>query len=493
MNNSLSRPDYRTTLNYADATNADIIDTVERNFPKAVEQTREFAKRFKGGSAKETAYNIWKFEKDHITYSKDPHDRQLIRLPSRFIHDGDGDCKSYALTAAALLHNNGLPVRFRYASYKPLNPIPSHVYVVTKDEQGRDIIVDGVYKYFDGEKKPSHIIDHPMNVYTLSDDVSGNRSVANRLAKRRARRKKKMRGSLQDNIKKKEYLRRLYGRHFRGQSLSELIEGIECCAEVHGMDGIYGKKKKKGFLRKIGKSLKKVGKAVKKLKPGQALKKISLAPGRRAYRTLVSINFGGLAKKLKRANDRDKAALQKKWKKIGGDYNALMKSVKKGYNHWAKKHKKQAMAGLYGVDLPILTKEAYAMGYVDDNTIGAAPLALPAILAAAAPIIAALVPILKKHDDPKDAADGAAGGETPAEKILSFAKDAVETYNTATGSGYGPGGGGASYDDPTDPKNEDEFSADEGESDEPASSSFKIAPVLLFGGAAVALYLVNKK
>ena len=171
---TLPRPDGKNRFEYGDAINSDIITVLEKNFPKGVEQTKSFAKQFEADSRIASAKKVWDFLKSHITYVKDSHNAQNIKLPSRFIKDGTGDCKSYSLTAASLLSNLGIPVSFRYSNYNSdSGRIPTHVYVVAKDEQGRNIIVDGVWKYFNNEKTPHHKFDHPMKVYTLSDDVSG--------------------------------------------------------------------------------------------------------------------------------------------------------------------------------------------------------------------------------------------------------------------------------------------------------------------------------
>jgi hypothetical protein len=169
---TLPKPDYKKVFEYGDAMNGDIITVLEKNFPRAVEQTKEFARQFETGSRIASAKKVWEFLKSHITYLKDSHDAQQIKLPSRFIKDGTGDCKSYSLTAASLLANLGIPVSFRYGNYGS-GTVPTHVYVVAKDENGHNIIVDGVWKYFNSEKIPNYKFDHPMNVYTLSDDVSG--------------------------------------------------------------------------------------------------------------------------------------------------------------------------------------------------------------------------------------------------------------------------------------------------------------------------------
>ncbi len=308
----LPQPQYISRLNHADAINSDIIQAIDSNFKTAVEQTKSFAQQFKSDTARQTAYKVWQFLRQHIKYKKDDGSAQLIRLPARFIADGKGDCKSYSLTAAAILANLGLPVAFRYASYS-VSPIPSHVYVVTKDADGREIIVDGVWRYFDSEKRPAYKYDKVMKVYTLSG-----------------------------------------------------IEGTD--DEING--GI-GKRKRGGFFKRA-----------LNLK-----KKLALAPSRKSFRILVSLNLFGLAKKLKRLNDRRPGKLKSFWEKtFGGKYSELMKSVKKGYNRWAKKHKKVKMAGI---------GEVYEE--VTMTGIGVAPAALIAVVAAAAPIVGALVKLMKKE------------------------------------------------------------------------------------------------
>jgi len=474
MSNALPAPQNKKTLNVSDAINADIIDTLAENFPIAVKQTEQFAKQFKGASRRQTAYNVWKLLREHVYYTKDDKDSQLIRLPARFLSDETGDCKSFALTAAALLANNRMPVRFRYANYKPtLGKTPSHVYAVTEDESGKDIIVDGVYSYFDAEKKPHFEFDKPMNVYTLSDEVEDVAALPMAVSLARLRRKK----ALMKRLHRKHF-------HFKGRSLSEVIEGIEDCAEV---EGIFGKRKKKGnIFKRIGKGIKKVGKKLKKLQPGKLLKKIGLAPGRRAFRTLVSLNANGLAYKLKRTFDKDPKSLENKWKKLGGDMSALKKSIKVGYNHWAKKHKKAPMNGIYGCDLPYMQHEAKSMGLCGtDDGIG---VAVAALLAAAAPVLIALLPLLKQHDD----GQGAEGGEASSDSLLNMATDAVKEYNAAA---YDSGEGAEAMlttDDPTDPESAEKFATQADESDEP-STNFSLSPIVIIAILFVVFLLFKKK
>lgn len=164
----LPLPDYRKTLLVGDAVNSDIIWGIHSYFKAAKDQTKEFARRFAGGSIEDQCFRVWKYVRESIRYKRDPFDAQLIRMPSRFVFDAEGDCKSYSLFIASVLSNLGIPVSFRYASYRKSDSTPSHVYVVARDTDGKKIIVDGVYHLFNDEKSPEYYKDYPMNVYALS-------------------------------------------------------------------------------------------------------------------------------------------------------------------------------------------------------------------------------------------------------------------------------------------------------------------------------------
>ena len=108
-----------------DALNNDIIQAIHNLYKTGLLQTRDYAKNFKAGSRMQTAKNVWDFMKRKITYKRDPNHKQMIRLPNRFVNDADGDCKSFALFAASILGNLGMPVTFRYAGYRDDSNIPT--------------------------------------------------------------------------------------------------------------------------------------------------------------------------------------------------------------------------------------------------------------------------------------------------------------------------------------------------------------------------------
>ena len=141
----------RIRVNYSDGYNEDIIKVLEQDFPEARSEVKLFHKNFEGNTLEDTSHNVWKYLKKHIDYKADGWS-QDIRLPARLIEDGTGDCKSYALLAAAIMSYYA-PVGFRYASYDRWNKTPSHVYCIVKQPGShRPIIIDGVWDYFNSEK-----------------------------------------------------------------------------------------------------------------------------------------------------------------------------------------------------------------------------------------------------------------------------------------------------------------------------------------------------
>lgn len=387
---TLPTPNYRNKLEIADALNQDIRDVIEKNFPIAVSQTKEFAKQFKGKNDYDSAYKIWKFLKEHITYEKDDSDEQMVRLPSRFVHDGHGDCKSYASFAASILANLGMPVAFRYASYTN-SQIPSHVYAVTKDENGKEIIIDGVWKYFNSEKKPRYKFDSVMKVYTLS--------------------------GVEEDI---------------GFSIN---------------------------LKKLAKQAKGAGKLFKKL---------GLSLPRRSYRTMVALNVHGMATKLDRMMKKDPNSVKRMWEKMGGKMSELLKSINAG----KKKHHILGIEGIHG-------------------DIGVLP-AVAAAIAAAAPIIVALAPILRKAGVDKEVPMVNAAGdpvidpktgkqmmqESSLDKIIDDAGAAADKLGLKKFNAL---------------EELDKGTADPEKGKNDAPGGFQLSPIVLIGGAGLLFLLLRKK
>jgi len=159
---NLAKPNQNITFKVG-ATNFELQRAIEAALPAAVAQTKDLAKKFKGSTEKETCSKIFNFLMSDITYKVDG-DNQKIKLPSAFLRERSGDCKSYSLFTAAILSNLKIPFSFTYASYNPTDKTPEHIYVTTKN----GCIIDAVYGKFNAEKKPCYKFQKTMNISYIS-------------------------------------------------------------------------------------------------------------------------------------------------------------------------------------------------------------------------------------------------------------------------------------------------------------------------------------
>jgi hypothetical protein len=179
----------------------------------------------------------------------------------------------------------------------------------------------------------------------------------------------------------------------------------------------------------------------KKGKGKGKLKKIALSPARNAFLGLVKLNAKGLAKKLAKAIAKDENKVKDFWvKKLGGNFNKLKTAIAVG-------SKRKALGNQFE---PLSGPEVIAF------------------LAAAAPIIAAIVPLLKSII-------GKEGGST------EDGSDLLTDIEKNTGEKMPP--------DPTDPQHADKY-----DKDEDKGGIFGIpTPVLIGGGLLAAFLLLRKK
>lgn len=357
--NKMPRVSGLNRLEQQDAFNSDIINTIHKNLPTAVDQVKNIASRFKGNSRIATAQKIWDFLKTQIKYQKDPAGVQLVRLPNRFLKDGTGDCKSYSLFTGAVLSALGIPFSFRYTSYVPGSTIPTHIYVVTKNEAGQELIIDAVYSKFNAEKPFQYKKDVPMNVYTLSGVSSDSIHMADVISE-------VISGFTPDEI----------------QAASRGIDILQNKGGVYGPDDVADIGSLKSIVKKVADKVKAAPKAVVTAvkNVAKAGAKVVAAAPRNAFLLLVRLNVRNMAKALySRKNDNK---LKNAWENLGGDFSALIKAAEEG-------SKKKPILG--------------------NDEIGE-PATVSAALASAASIIAALAPFLTVLTDKKAAPAAAAPG-----------------------------------------------------------------------------------
>jgi hypothetical protein len=145
----------------------DIIDQVLSQHTENRKQAKKIAYLFDGGSAYETAKNIWNFLKYEVPYSVEASNKQSTKTLSRIVYDAikndKNDCKHYAGFTGSILEALGYPFKYRFAGYSEYINVPTHVYCVTGNT-----VCDAVLNSFDTEKPYKLKIDKDMSLYKLS-------------------------------------------------------------------------------------------------------------------------------------------------------------------------------------------------------------------------------------------------------------------------------------------------------------------------------------
>lgn len=132
---------------------------------------------FDFGSNTETAKTLFSFLKKNVHYKIESERNQTTKSPAAILETGTGDCKHYAGFIAGVLDalkraGKKINWHYRFASYNWFDSEPGHVFVVM-NEGGKEIWIDPVLKTFNERLEPSYILDkRPKNTIMLSR-VSG--------------------------------------------------------------------------------------------------------------------------------------------------------------------------------------------------------------------------------------------------------------------------------------------------------------------------------
>lgn len=154
-----------------------------------------------------------------------------------------------------------------------------------------------------------------------------------------------------------------------------------------------------------------------KIQPGKLLKKSGGAAPRNAFLLYLKMDLFHTASKIQKKILHNAAAKEKLhdwWRKIGGNTNKLDTALTQGLKVWNKHHAAHKISGY---------SYSEALGYIQE-TMGIAPVAIPAILAAAAPIIAKVKVLLKSFG---------IGEAAPTDKDIDDAHtETIDNHNKAT-------------------------------------------------------------
>lgn len=100
--------------------------------------------------------DIWDFMQNQWPYDPDMAETEhrqegrSVQAIIYTIHPRKFDCKHYATFAYTTLQALGIPCEFRLTSYDTL-PVPSHIYVVAFDKEGKEYCIDGTMPEYNQE------------------------------------------------------------------------------------------------------------------------------------------------------------------------------------------------------------------------------------------------------------------------------------------------------------------------------------------------------
>lgn len=285
----IARATGENDLKHENGNTQDIMNVLLAADASAAAFTKKFAPTLKGRTLIETCRNVWEFVKTQIPYKIDTPGYQWIKSPGRLWADQQGDCKSFSLFIGSCLRNLGIPYGYRFTSYRQDDATPTHVYVYVPLKDGKEIILDAVWKGpFNSQKPFAHkkdvlmskisylgsadghiagtLIDLPKDYHDMSDaefDLY--------LARQRA------------EIEKMNHAK--IGSPYADRwdaAIAELNYAIGNIdnpdAIIARADAMIGKAKKAGKKTGAGKLLQKIGKGIKKV--GKAVVKTVTAPVR---------------------------------------------------------------------------------------------------------------------------------------------------------------------------------------------------------------------
>lgn len=186
----------KVALKSTQSTN-DIIAEILKAHTLHAKDYNKIANKFWTGNILTTCKKIFDFLKKNVKYSVEPDTRQSVKSPAAILStgmflNGYNDCKHYSQFIAGILdalNRQGKKINwvYRFANYKTFETTPHHVFVVVKNN-GKEIWIDPVLKYFNEKKPYTNKIDKKM-LYSISGLGNGNLSiVAGNKAKRQQKR-----------------------------------------------------------------------------------------------------------------------------------------------------------------------------------------------------------------------------------------------------------------------------------------------------------------
>lgn len=154
----------------ADQSTSDIIQNILEAHEKYKGEYKKIGSFFRGDDYEETGRNIFNFIKKNVPYVIESEDKQLVKSPAAILHT-QADCKCYSLFIGGVADALNIPFCYRFASYKPNQKRPGHVFIVFHPGTSNEVWVDPVLDYFNYKKQYCYSIDkkpRKMAIYSIS-------------------------------------------------------------------------------------------------------------------------------------------------------------------------------------------------------------------------------------------------------------------------------------------------------------------------------------
>ena len=400
-------------------------------------------KQFWKGDARSTAKYLFDFCKGNIYYKEEDVDNQSVKSISGILTEGEGDCKHYSQMIVGIctaLQSMGYPIsaKYRFAIYndKPNDKgvKTGHVFAVVMDKVG-EIWCDPVLRTFD-QRTPMYIknfdkVPHmSFKMGTVWEVTGVNDNLSNTTLSGLPN------GATLSGLPNDTTLSGLPMNITLGTTYEREVDsaGVGWVDEYYGVGrvrhhhhrhhnnfldrafdsplnplhpGIYTP----GLAEHIGYADDTMGKAHKKkakkphkhikIQPGKLFKKVALAPNRNAFLLYLKLNLFHTGSEIYQKMNQNPAFKQHffdMWKKIGGNPNKLQTALTQAMHVWNQHHKAHRIGPMAGqaehVSKHRISGDSHLM--LADEIMGVVQLAIPALLAAAAPIIKIFTDLLKK-------------------------------------------------------------------------------------------------
>lgn len=306
-------------INDEDQDTNGIIDYVKICHKEEQKEYDEIAGEFWRGNAKDTASDLFKFLKQHVTYRVEPEKFQSVKTPGVIMAHGYGDCKHYALFINGVcdaLNRSGKPIacKYRFVADNPDTEV-HHVFAVVNDGS-KEYWVDPVISRFNERPNFYNIKDYKMAVHYLRGTSNFNDLAQVGLS---INVKKFVKG-MQTNVAN-------LGKGAKVDA-SNIKKGITQAAHGVAVDAAN-----------TGKGI-----AIDANKAKTAVLSVAGLPMRKAFLSLVALNVLSFATDLD-AHLNDKS-LRDKWESMGGNFDTLKQAISNG----KKRPRIGCVIGIVGVD-----------------------------------------------------------------------------------------------------------------------------------------------